>query len=130
MGAAMQASAPQYSQTYGTANVYNPKSGNTTVNYSGYTTTYNPAATAAAQANASAAINSQMMSNMALVDAQKERAIGTNKGIFGRTTLFPGNAVDGRLIFEGSRIADGEVIVTVRVGGEEHHFVFIAQKDQ
>ena len=45
-GAAIQASTPSYSTTYGSANVYNPYKAPTTVNYTAHTTTYNPAAKA------------------------------------------------------------------------------------
>jgi hypothetical protein len=122
MGAAMQASAPQYSQTYGTANAYNSYTGNTRVNYSAYTTTYNPGANAAAQATASASINAQMQSNMALVDMQMRDALGVNTNVFGRNTVSPGDMADGRLIFDGKAIKGDDVEVRIRLDGEEHVF--------
>jgi hypothetical protein len=122
IGASMQANAAQYSQTYGTANVYSPNYGSTNVSYSSYTTTYNPAASAAAQTMATAAINSQMQSNMALVDIQKQRAIGANRNIFGKTTLAPGDFIDGRLIFDGKAVSDGGLRVRVTIDSEEHVF--------
>ncbi len=123
VGASMQASATQYSQTYGTANVYSPKYGSTNVSYSGYTTTYNPAASAAAQSAATAAINAQMLSNMAIVDTQKQQSIGANRNIFGKTTLEPGDSIDGRLIFDGKEVKDGSLRVMVTLDGEEHVFL-------
>jgi len=121
-GAAMQASAPSYSTTYGSATAYSGNRTPTTVNYTATTTTYNPAATAAAQAQSSMVIDAQMHANMASVMGQKQLAISANVDIFGRNTVMPQSSAEGRLVFLGKQINENSLTISVNVDGEVHEF--------
>ena len=127
-GAAMQANTPSYSTTYGSANVYNPYKAPTTVNYTAHTTTYNPAAASAAQAQASAAINSQMQSNLASVMNQKQSALNSNIDIFGRNTIAPQTSAAGRLIFLGKQIIEDKMTINITFDGETHQFDLLVEE--
>jgi hypothetical protein len=121
-GAAMQAAAPSYSTTYGSATAYSGNRTPTTVNYTATTTTYNPAATAAAQAQSSMVIDAQMHANMASVMGQKQLAIIANVDIFGRNTVMPQSSAEGRLVFLGKQINENSLKISVNVDGEVHEF--------
>lgn len=119
-GASMQASLPQTSYTSGTINAYGA-GGYARANYGATTTTYNPTAVAAAQAQ----INSNMMSHMSMVASSRDLQLSGTAALLRRNTVAPGAAAGGVVKLHGPDIEAGKPLrVIVNLSGEMHEFLF------
>lgn len=117
---AMAASAPTYSTTSGTVNTYGSR-GYGTANYFGTTTTYNPAAAAAAQAQ----INANTAAGMASVAAARNAQLSGTAGMLSRNTVGAGGFAGGVVRLDASSISKGQPLeVTIFLPGESHSFRF------
>lgn len=119
-GASVQASLPQTSYTSGTINAYGT-GGYARANYGAITTTYNPTAVAAAQAQ----INSNMMSQMSMVASSRNLQLSGTAALLRRNTIAPGAAAGGVVKLHGPDIEAGKPLrITVNLQGEIHEFLF------
>uniref|UniRef100_UPI0040487713 hypothetical protein n=1 Tax=Rheinheimera sp. TaxID=1869214 RepID=UPI0040487713 len=124
-GAAMKASAPTYSTTSGTANVYTPNYGSTNVNYRSTTTTYNPSANATGQAIESANINNQLNQNIQQIEAEKNENLETSSELLRRNSIAPNKSIYGVVILPAKKLKTGSrVDVKISVDDEIHVFNF------
>jgi hypothetical protein len=122
------AAMPQQSYSSGTinTNAYATGSGGSAYvhansNYSGVTTTYDPAASAAAISQ----IQSNTVNQMQMINRDRNMAIERSNGILRRTTVFPGQEYGGIVYFDPKDIQpEGALRVTVSVAGEVHQFYF------
>jgi hypothetical protein len=115
------ASAPQttYSSgTYGTRGAYGKPA--TYGTYSGVSTTYNPAATAAAQAQ----INANTSSQMSAITANRDALLSGMGDILRLNTVRPGASAGGIIKLDASRIEPGPLKLIATVNGEVHEFIF------
>lgn len=119
-GQSMQASMPQTSYSSGSVNAYGT-GGYARANYSGYATTYNPAATAAAQAQ----INANSQNQMAMIAAARNAQLNDTGALLRRNTVAPGNVAGGVVKLHAQDIRSGHpLVLTVTVGPEVHEFKF------
>jgi hypothetical protein len=87
--------------------------------YNAYGTTYDPAATQAAQAN----INANARAQAAEVAAATQARMAQLNSVLRTTTLIPGQ-VFGGLVEISTNGAAGTINVRVNVGGDQHVFAF------
>lgn len=116
----MAASMPQ--TTHSSGSVYATGTGGSArAVYSGTTTTYNPAAASAAQAQ----INAQTMNQMSMVASARDIQLNNLGSMLRRNTLAPGAFAGGVVKLHAEDIQSGEPLkLVVSVGGEPHEFVF------
>jgi hypothetical protein len=91
-------------------------------NYSGQTTTYDPAAVASAQAS----INANLRSDIAQIGQYQTSEINALSSVLRKNTVQPGEVVGGIIKFEKPTYADKqeELTVYISVPPDEHVFVF------
>lgn len=120
----MAAAMPQ--QSYTTGNAYAYGSGAyASGTYSGFTTTYNPAATAAAQTQ----IERNMAHQMAAVASVSKLQINSLGAMLRRDTIEPGRFAGGTVKLHARDIRSGAPLVLhVSIGGDEYRFVFTVGK--
>ena len=82
----------------------------------GVATTYNPAATAAANAQ----IQGNMVQQMGLIQNAKANNLAAVRQILATTTVYPAGEYSGRLVINKAK----EVSFAIEVGGESHTAVF------
>lgn len=117
-GQSMQASMPKTSYTSGSVNAYGA-GGYSYANYSGYTTTYNPAAAASAQAQ----INANMMNQMSMVATTRSIQLNDTGSFLRRNTVMPGKMAGGVVKLHAQHIKKGKPLrLRVTAGGEAHEF--------
>jgi hypothetical protein len=118
----MAASMPQ--QTYTSGNAYGYGNGGYAhANYSGVTTSYNPGATAAANAQ----INASTQAQMSMVASARNARLGEMEDMLRRNTLVPGAVSGGVVRLKAPNIKDGKPLrLVVTLGDERHEFVFQA----
>jgi hypothetical protein len=116
----MQASMPQQTYTSGYASAYG-SGGYANANYYGTSTTYNPAATAAAQAQINANTSQQMATIAGLRNAQLN-GLGS---MLKRETIAPGAFAGGVVKLHAEDIRNGQIVTLhVQTGSEVHDFLF------
>lgn len=116
-GAANAAAASMPARTYSSGTVYSPY-GMPVANYSGTTTTYNPAASAAAVSLA----NANTQAQVAGIQAGHQARMSQISGILQLTTVPPHQAAGGAVEIAKTVMTD-PVNVHVRFAGEEHTFL-------
>lgn len=114
------ASMPQ--TTYSSGSAYASGTGGyARATYSGTTTTYNPAAAAAAQAQ----INAQTMNQMSMVASARDIQLNNTGSILKRNTVPPDAFAGGVIKLHAEDIRDGQPLkLIVSLGDETHEFVF------
>jgi hypothetical protein len=116
----MQASQPTTTYSSGTVNAYG-SGGYATGNYYGTSTTYNPAATAAAQAQ----INAQTQNQVATIAATRNAQLASTGTMLRRDTVAPGQTAGATINLHAESIRSGKpLILRVTIDGESHDFVF------
>jgi len=126
-GATMQANSARQSQVYGNAAVQSSNSYPSGISYSAQVTTYDPAAALAASAAAGARIDAQSRANMSTLEGQHQLALSRIEQMIRRSTIFPGQSIDGRIVLHAEDVKLGETIeLVVSTPGEEHTFRFVA----
>ena len=116
----MAASMPQTTQSSGSVYATGP-GGSARAVYSGTTTTYNPAAASAAQAQ----INAQTMGQMSVVASARDIQLNNLGSMLRRNTLPPGAFVGGVVKLHAEDIRSGEPLkLVVALAGDSHEFVF------
>lgn len=116
-GAANAAAASMPARTYTSGTVSTPY-GYPVANYTGTTTTYNPAATALAVNVA----NANTQAQVAGIEAGHQQRVGQIGGVLQMTTVGPNQNAGGVIEIDKSGMTD-PVNVHVRFAGEEHVFV-------
>ncbi len=112
------AAAASTSYTSGSAYAYGT-GGSAYGTYSGVTTTYDPAATAAAQASINASSQAQMTAIAAATDAQ----LAGTASLLRRTTVLPGKFAGGGVVLDDSMAKGSTIALTVDLGTEQHKFL-------
>lgn len=129
VGRSMQASNAGYQSGYGTYNAYSPSGGSAfgSYNYS----SYNYAAAQAAQSAAQAETDLEMSNAMANSEANLRHLRNT---ILKKHTLLPGETHGGIVQIQmpelSNNLAEVPVLLTVKVGKEEHQFYYQFTKNQ
>lgn len=114
------ASAPQTSYSTGTVSAYG-SGGYARGTYTAQTTTYNPAASAAAVST----INANTSNNIRNIVASRDSALSDTTSMLRRDTIMPGNAAGGVVKLYAQDLRLGKTLVlTVTVSGESHDFYF------
>ena len=116
----IQASSPTYTYTSGTVSAYG-SGGYARGTYSSTSTTYNSAATIAAQAQIRESTMRQMTEIVTVRDIQLERL----SSMLRRNTVRKGEIVSGVIKLEAKNIkVDQPLYLTVTIGSEVHEFIF------
>ena len=114
------ASVPQTSYSTGTVSAYG-SGGYASGTYTARTTTYNPAATAAAIST----INANTSNNIRNIAASRDAALSDTSSMLRRNTVMPGNAAGGVVKLYAQDLRPGKtLILTITVSGESHDFYF------
>ena len=122
---AMAASMPKTSYGSGSASVYGT-GGYAQANVVGTTTTYDPAATAAAQAQ----INATSMRQMEQIVSSKNIRIDNLDVLLRKNSIEPGQFVSGVVKLNTKRLRTGNPLnLMVTIDGEVHTFSFITTTD-
>jgi len=120
----MAASMPQQTYSSGTVSAYG-SGGYAHGSYSGYSTTYNPAASAAAQAQ----INANTMNMMTAVASSRNIQLNSLSSLLRRNTVSPGEFVSGVVKLHAEDIVAGQPLrLVVSLGSEQHEFIFDISK--
>lgn len=120
----MAASMPQHTYSSGTVSAYG-SGGFAHGSYSGYSTTYNPAASAAAQAQ----INANTMNMMTAVASSRNIQLNSLSSMLRRNTVGPGEFVSGVVKLHAEDIVAGQPLrLVVSLGSENHEFIFDISK--
>lgn len=123
MNAASQtiaASAPQTTYSYGSASAYG-SGGYAHGTYSGVSTTYNPAASAAAIAQINATTSNQLSS----IAAARDGHLNDLSTMLRRNTVAPGQIADGVIKMWSQDIRSQKpLVLSVTIDGETHEFLF------
>jgi hypothetical protein len=118
---AFAAAMPQTTLSHGSAYAYNNRGSYAQARYSGVTTTYNPAATAAANAQimTSAMMQSSLSSQLA---GSQLQGIGA---MLQRNTVKPGAYVGGVVKLRWRDVRMGQpLVISVLFGGEQYDFIY------
>ena len=120
----MAASMPQQTYSSGTVSAYG-SGGYAHGSYSGYSSTYNPAASAAAQAQ----INANTMNMMTAVGSSRNIQLNNLSSMLRKNTVDPGEFVSGVVKLNATDIIAGEPLrLIVSLDSENHEFIFDVSK--
>src|SRR5690606_9188771 len=112
---------PQQTYSSGVATAYG-SSGFARATYTGYSTTYNPAATATAQAQ----INANSMAMMSRLAGSRDAGLNSTEAILRRTTVAPGELGGGVVKLSPKKLKVGEPLnISINVDGGLHSFSFL-----
>lgn len=115
------ASMPQQTFHSGSAYAYGSGGNYARANYSGYATTYNPAASSMAVSQ----INANTASEIGGIAASRDLALQDTTNMLQRDTVFPGRAAGGVVKLKGDDLKRGKPLkLMVTVAGEQHDFHF------
>jgi hypothetical protein len=115
------ASMPQQTYSSGSAYAYGSGGSYARANYSGMTTTYNPAATNAAISQ----INANTANEVGAIASNRNSALADTSTMLQRNTLFPGRIAGGVVKLYGQDMSRGKQLkLVVTIDGEQHEFLF------
>lgn len=117
----LNTSMPQTSYSSGSVSAYGSGGGYARGTYTARTTTYNPAASAAAVST----INANTSNHIQNIVASRDAALSDTTSMLRRDTVMPGQAAGGVVKLYAQDLRLGKTLVlTVTVSGETHDFYF------